>query len=458
MAADKARFYMEQSLPELQELKKKKIFTEKEISDVVKKRNQFELRVNASGCNAQDYIRYLEFEINLDQLRKKRIKRLGVKLNRNASSGQRRIFFIMDRATQKFYGEQVLWMQYIEYARKEKAGKILNKALMNVLRLHPTEPQFWIFAASCAIEDNMDITEGRSYLQRGLRFSKTSRVLWVEYAKLEMVFIAKVLARRELLGIDAPTVDEYGVEEDEEGNIKLPQISAEDIDPSIKKDHSLDTAALENIEANPALNGAIALAIFDSAVKEIPNDAQFAEDFFNVFAQFGHLRCAMKILEHVITYSQEVAPTAPQTLSMCVKLPLIGADPTEPTFPSFLRTAISRMAEVVKAAPTKAPLYASFIKSMVDIATLQEVDSDICKVATSMALKYFRQAEEQGETTAETYLYFAELCGKSSINGVDTKGALERGVSKYPNHDKLQALASRVRSPEGAILRKSTFL
>lgn len=28
MAADKARFYMEQSLPELQELKKKKIFTE----------------------------------------------------------------------------------------------------------------------------------------------------------------------------------------------------------------------------------------------------------------------------------------------------------------------------------------------------------------------------------------------------------------------------------------------
>jgi U3 small nucleolar RNA-associated protein 6 len=238
----------------------------------------------------------------------------------------------------------------------------------------------------------------------------------------------------------------------------LPQISAEDIDPSIKKDHSLDTEALENIEANPALNGAIALAIFDSAVKEIPNDVQFAEDFFNVFARFGHLRCAMKILEHVITYSQEVAPTAPQTLSMCVKLPLIGADPTEPTFPSFLRTAISRMAEVVKAATTKAPLYASFIKSMVDIATLQEVDSDIRKVATSMALKYFRQAEEQGETTAETYLYFAELCGKSSINGVDTKGALERGVSKYPNHDKLQALASRVRSPEGAILRKSTFL
>jgi len=425
--------------------------TQKEISNVVKKRNQFELRVNAPGCNSQDYIRYLEFEINLNQLRKKRIKRLGVKLNRDASSGQHRIFFIMERATQKFYGDQVLWMQYIEYARKEKAGKILNKALMNVLRLHPTEPQFWIFAASCAIEDNMDITEGRSYLQRGLRFNKASRVLWVEYAKLEMVFVAKVLARRALLGIGAPTVDEYGVGgEDGEGNIKLPQISAEDIDPSLKKDHSLDTAALEDVGANPALNGAIALAIFDSAIREIPDDVEFAKDFFNVFAQFGHLHCTMKVLEHVIAYSQGIAPTAPQTLSMYVKLPLIGADPTEPVFPSRLRTAISRMAEAVKTAPTKAPLYASFVRSMVGLAVLQEVDSDICKVAASMALKYFRQAEEQGEITPEIYLDFAKLCGKSNINGVDIKGTLERGVSKYPNHEKLKALASRARSLKGA--------
>ena len=418
---------------------------------MVKKRNQFELRVNASGCNAQDYIRYLEFEINLNQLRKKRIKRLGVKLNRDASSGQRRIFFIMDRATQKFYGNQVLWMQYIEYARKEKAGKILNKALMSVLRLHPTEPQFWIFAASCAIEDNMDITEGRSYLQRGLRFNKASRVLWVEYAKLEMVFVAKVLARRALLGIGAPAADEYEVgEEDGEGNIRLPQISAEDIDPSLKKDHSLDTAALEDVDANPALNGAIAIAIFDSAIREIPDDIEFAEDFFNVFAQFGHLHCTMKILEHVIAYSQGVAPTAPQTLSMCVKLPLIGADPTEPVFPSRLRTAISRMAEAVKAASAKAPLYASFINSMAGLAVLQEVDPGICKVATSMVLKYFRQAEEQGEITPEIYLDFAKLCRKSNIGGVDIKGTLERGASKYPNHDKLQALASRARSLKGA--------
>ncbi|PWW76793.1 hypothetical protein C7212DRAFT_193000 [Tuber magnatum] len=452
MAADKARLYMEQSLPELQELRKKKVFTEKEISDVVKKRHQFELRVNAPSCNAQDYIRYLEFEINLDQLRKKRIKRLGVKLNRNASSGQRRIFFIMDRATQKFYGDQMLWMQYIEYARKERAGKILNKALMNVLRLHPTEPQFWIFAASCAIEDNMDIAGGRSYLQRGLKFNKTSRVLWVEYTKLEMVFVAKVLSRRALLGIDGLTVDGYGVgEEDGEGNIKLPQISAEDIDPSLKRDHSLDTAALEDVGTNPTLNGAIALAIFDSAVREIPDDVKFAEDFFSVFAQFGHLRCAVKILEHVIAYSREIAPTAPQTLSMCVKLPLIGVDPSEPIFPSRLRAVISEMAEAVETASVKAPLYASFIKSMVGIATLQEVGSDICKVATSMALKYFRRAEEQGEITPEIYLYFAELCGKSNINGIDITGTLERGVSKYPNHDRLRVLASHARPLTGAV-------
>ena len=87
MASDKARFYLEQQVPELQEYERKQIFTRDEITAIAKKRSDFEHILNARGSKAGDYVRYATYEMNLDTLRKKRCKRLGVKAT--AHSGQR---------------------------------------------------------------------------------------------------------------------------------------------------------------------------------------------------------------------------------------------------------------------------------------------------------------------------------------------------------------------------------
>ena len=77
--------------------------------------------------------------MNLEALRRKRVKRLGVKFSHY--SGQRRIFFVFDRATRKFHGDTGLWLEYLNYAKREKANKKVAQILTSMLRMHPTMPE-----------------------------------------------------------------------------------------------------------------------------------------------------------------------------------------------------------------------------------------------------------------------------------------------------------------------------
>ena len=97
-ASDKARFYLEQSVPELREWERREIFTkvglrprfsnklsladsvaQDEIASIARKRSDFEHTLNARGSHPSDYARYVDYEMNLDLLRRKRVKRLGIK-------------------------------------------------------------------------------------------------------------------------------------------------------------------------------------------------------------------------------------------------------------------------------------------------------------------------------------------------------------------------------------------
>ncbi|KAK9314288.1 U3 small nucleolar RNA-associated protein 6-domain-containing protein [Lipomyces starkeyi] len=187
--AEKVRYYLEQTLPELEDLQKKNVFTKLEIASITRRRTDFEHRIYGRGANLLDFLKYAEFEMNLDLLRKKRIQRLSGNGEKGASvstwSGQQRIFFIFERATRKFKGDISLWMQYISYARQQKARHLLNKILKNVLRLHPTKPELWVLAAECELRENANRKAARNLILRGLKFNANSKELTDAYEKLE---------------------------------------------------------------------------------------------------------------------------------------------------------------------------------------------------------------------------------------------------------------------------------
>ncbi|GFF52825.1 U3 small nucleolar RNA-associated protein 6 [Aspergillus udagawae] len=347
-AADKARFYLEQTVPELKEFEKKKIFSKEEILSIVKRRSDFEHKLNARGAQPSDFVRYAEYEMNLDALRRKRVKRLGI---RSAGhSGQRRIFFILDRATRKFHGDLGLWIQYIEYARQQKAYKKLSTIFTDALRLHPTSVDLWIYAAQYNVEDHADMTMSRTYMQRGLRFCKSSRKLWLHYAKLELIYIAKVVARQRILGLDQPIekpslAEESGFDDPNADMIALPKITGEDINPSAGDEDGVDHVALENLNSTPALSGAIPLAVFDTAMKNFNNDDRFGHEFYDMVSEFEDLPCLRKILGHVVEVMSQHRPNSYRTHICNIKFPITGIRPTSPEFPRALRESLARLKE-----------------------------------------------------------------------------------------------------------------
>ncbi|KAF7505986.1 hypothetical protein GJ744_012333 [Endocarpon pusillum] len=342
--SDKARFFLEQSVPELKEYERKGIFTSDEIARIAQKRSEFEHKLNARECTPPDYARYAEFEINVDSLRRKRVKRLRVKAP--AHTGQRRLFFILDRATRKFPGDIGLWMQQIEYARQQKAYKRLSQILTKALRLHPSKPDLWIYAGHIAMEEHADMIEARSYMQRGLRFCKGSESLWLEYMKLELLYIAKITARQQILGIDQypePPNENRAVDDEDADVVGLQGLTAEDIHTSDVSMHNIDPASPQKLAKTPALSGAIPIAIFDAAMLQLENDDEVALKFFDTVQEIDPIPCLQSVLQHIVDHMLSSQPSNWRTLVCSVKVPCVGVAVTSPEFPKRFGISLKRL-------------------------------------------------------------------------------------------------------------------
>ncbi|MCJ1244581.1 U3 snoRNP protein [Trapelia coarctata] len=441
-ASDKARFYLEQSIPELHELERKKCFTKDEISSIAKKRSDFEHKLSARGSHPSDYARYAEYEMNLDSLRRKRAKRMGIKAA--AHSGQKRISFILERATRKFHGDIGLWMQYLEYSKQQKAYKKVAQIFTSLLRLHPTKPELWIMAAKYVMEDQGDMTGGRSYMQRGLRFCKQSRELWLEYAKLELLYIAKITARRRILGLDSVPGSEdplLSIQEEDADHIALPATTAEDVDPSLRADSLGDETSLLNLDATPALSGAIPIAIFDAAMGKF-HDAYFAEQFFNLTTSFETLSCSSKISKHIADALSSLDPTSPSSISCSIRQPLIGIQHRSPEFPVALGSVLKRINLSIEA-QLSVELYEKAVEWLTSYLILKDLDSDIRTVIAATLSRimssYKRIVERQGGGSGDRVAKLLEQLRRGGLESM-VSSMLPWSMETWPPNPRLLAL------------------
>ncbi|TVY24651.1 U3 small nucleolar RNA-associated protein [Lachnellula hyalina] len=384
--SDKARFHMEQAVPQLQEFKEKKIFTDEEIRTLVKKRSDFEHKICGRGSTPVDFARYAAWEMSLEHLRLKRCKRLRIK-GSSTFSGQARIYKIFDRGTERHKYDVALWMSYLECAREAKATQKFKTILTSAIRLHPTIPDFWLYAARWALQSEADMNGARSYMQRGTRFCIRSKELWIEYAKLEMIYLAKIAARRKILGLDADESEEED-EEMENANadpafdiqadvISIPDFNGNSLRPKMMEGVKVDSEANKDPMTTPALNGAIPLAIFDAARKQPFFCASAAGDFFDMFATFTQVRCLPKILQHVLDSMTEAYDADPFTCNCYVRQPFVGLDPNSPKFPGALGVALDRLKESTEKTKDKKELAKKTRAWIEPILKVNELDPGI---------------------------------------------------------------------------------
>ncbi|KAK6360714.1 U3 snoRNP protein [Orbilia blumenaviensis] len=381
--SDKARFYLEQGLPELQKLERKKIFTKEEIQAISRKRSHHEHRIAAARCKPADFLAYATYEMNLDALRQKRMKRLSIRLRGSSNySGSRSIFFIFQRATNKFHGDVQLWKTYAEFCRAQKSYGRLRKVLDSMLRLHPTNPDLWIYAAKVAIDDTDNMADARNYMQKGLRFSRrTSKELWVEYAKFECVFISKVAEKTAtILGLensDAPDPNGLNFDDIEEDSsvtlegdeIMLPEITESELngepEPS-QEDENLRQKLTEQANKD-VLEGVIPIIVFEEAIEAIPNDSSLPVAFFKMFERFGDLACQKKLLACVDVHLMTTYPTDAGALLCHVRESLAGIQITDAAFPAALKVSFKRFGEARSKTDDKKAVYDGFVSILGDI-------------------------------------------------------------------------------------------
>ncbi|CAA19317.1 U3 snoRNP-associated protein Utp6 [Schizosaccharomyces pombe] len=236
--AEKVQYYMEQSVPELEDLLEKNIFNRDEINNIIKTRRVFEEKLARRQVKLNDFLSYIQYEINLETLRAKRHKRLNItgKITISDYAGPRKVLFLFLRATNKFFGDVTLWLDYIHYAQKIKAVNIVGKICVAALQKHPNNAELWVVACDHEFSINANVSAARALMNRALRLNQENPVIWAAYFRLELSYMTKLFARSQILTGNISSKTENitnGVSEDTIGSlssdtIQLPMVSMEE--------------------------------------------------------------------------------------------------------------------------------------------------------------------------------------------------------------------------------------
>ncbi|KAJ6419928.1 hypothetical protein OIU84_029945 [Salix udensis] len=226
--ADTVQYKLERMIDELDDLERKGIFTRREIAEIVKQRRKFEYRLKRPSPLKQDFLAYIDYETQLDSLRRLRkksvareLEKQGDKRRRNKKSlsdfaGISRIVDIYRIAVTRFKGDLELWFRYLEFCKDKKNGR-MKKVLAQLIRFHPKVPGVWIYAAAWEFDHDLNVSAARALMQNGLRVCPHSEDLWVEYLRMELTYLNKLKERKAALGEEKENVvHDYDMLLDEE--------------------------------------------------------------------------------------------------------------------------------------------------------------------------------------------------------------------------------------------------
>ncbi|XP_013395525.1 U3 small nucleolar RNA-associated protein 6 homolog [Lingula anatina] len=193
---------IEEMLPELEQMERVKLFSKAEAKLILKKRTAYEYKLRRRTKRKEDYLQYIQYEIHLLSLVRKRRERTGYMFKREEIDVSiiQRIHRLFRLAIYRFQDDLKLWLSHIAFSKKRHEKSSVSKIFTRMLQVHNKNPELWVMAAKWEFEDNKSTDNARNLLQRGLRFNPTSQVLWLEYYRMELLYADKVKKRLKILG------------------------------------------------------------------------------------------------------------------------------------------------------------------------------------------------------------------------------------------------------------------
>ncbi|KAM9119853.1 U3 small nucleolar RNA-associated protein 6 homolog isoform 4-T4 [Pangshura tecta] len=191
--AERVEQRIEARLPELEQLERVGLFTRKEIKAVIKKASALEYKIQRRALHKEDFINYIQYEINLLELIKKRRSRIGYSFKKDEIeySIVQRINGLFKRATEKWKDDVQLWLSHVAFCKKWNKKIQLSKVFSAMLAIHPNKPALWIMAAKWEMEERLSSESARHLFLRALRFHPESPKLYQEYFRMELMHAEK---------------------------------------------------------------------------------------------------------------------------------------------------------------------------------------------------------------------------------------------------------------------------
>uniref|UniRef100_A0A8C8DBQ1 UTP6 small subunit processome component n=1 Tax=Oryzias sinensis TaxID=183150 RepID=A0A8C8DBQ1_9TELE len=174
---------IEDRIPELEQLERVGLFTKKEVKSVVKRVTALEYKLHRLIVNKEDFIAYIQYEINVLELIKKRRAHIHYKFKREEIEFPiiHRIHGIFRRATKKWKDDVQLWLSHVAFCKKWVSQQgVLSYATL------------WIMAAKSELEDQDSSESARHLFLRALRFHPNNKKVYQEYFRMELLHAEKL--------------------------------------------------------------------------------------------------------------------------------------------------------------------------------------------------------------------------------------------------------------------------
>ncbi|XP_012304701.1 U3 small nucleolar RNA-associated protein 6 homolog isoform X1 [Aotus nancymaae] len=190
---------IEDRLPELEQLERIGLFSHAEIKAIIKKASDLEYRIQRRTLFKEDFINYVQYEINLLELIQRRRTRIGYSFKKDEieNSIVHRVQGVFRRASAKWKDDVQLWLSYVVFCKKWATKTQLSKVFSAMLAIHSNKPALWIMAAKWEMEDRLSSESARQLFLRALRFHPECPKLYQEYFRMELMHAEKLRKEKE---------------------------------------------------------------------------------------------------------------------------------------------------------------------------------------------------------------------------------------------------------------------
>uniref|UniRef100_A0A672LZP2 UTP6 small subunit processome component n=1 Tax=Sinocyclocheilus grahami TaxID=75366 RepID=A0A672LZP2_SINGR len=192
--ADIVQQRLEDRIPALEQLERVGLFTNKEVKSMLKRSTALEYKLHRTVQSKDDFITYIQYEINVLELIKNRRARIGYHFKREEIENPiiHRINHVFRRAE-----DVQLWLSQVAFNNKWICDfSQLSKVLSSMLAIHPDKPGKLLFK-----KNNFSFSwfSARHLFLRALRFHLESKKVFQEYFRMELMHAEKLRKQQQEL-------------------------------------------------------------------------------------------------------------------------------------------------------------------------------------------------------------------------------------------------------------------